>query len=136
MRETNCQEVKKPADRDHVKGMEGRGLGMACEKSRGGGGTKMENICSLYLLRSRMHDHNPLTLPPAFCTSLCRYVAPPPSLALLIVLLRFCYITPRCGWHSDNCLYPLGWGSGCDRMSYTTSPYVGFSEDIHSHSPR
>lgn len=32
-REMNCQ-VKKPADRDHGEGMDGKGLGMACERSR------------------------------------------------------------------------------------------------------
>lgn len=30
---------------------------MACEKSREGE-EEIENICSVYLLRSRMHDHN------------------------------------------------------------------------------
>lgn len=65
MRDMNCQEVKKPADRYHAEGMDGRGLGMACEKSREGG-EKMENICSVYLLISRMHDHNPPAVPQAF----------------------------------------------------------------------
>lgn len=65
MRDVDCQEVKKPADRYHAEGMDGRGLGMACEKSREGG-EKMENICSVYLLISRMHDHNPLAVPQAF----------------------------------------------------------------------
>lgn len=37
-RKSDCQEVKKPTDRDHDEGMDGRGLGMACEKSREGGG--------------------------------------------------------------------------------------------------
>lgn len=62
-RETDCQEVEKPADRDHDEGMDSEGLGMACEKSRVGG-----DICSLYLLRSRMHDHNPAAVPRAFST--------------------------------------------------------------------
>lgn len=65
MRETDCQEVKKPADRDHDEGMDGKGVGIACEKSREGG-EEMENICSVYLLRSRMHDHNPAAVPQAF----------------------------------------------------------------------
>lgn len=65
MRDMDCQEVKKPTDRYHAEGMDGRGLGMACEKSREGG-EKMENICSVYLLISRMHDHNLPTVPQAF----------------------------------------------------------------------
>lgn len=32
-RETDCQEVEKPADRDHDEGMDSKGLGMACEKT-------------------------------------------------------------------------------------------------------
>lgn len=32
MRETACQEVKKPTDRDHDERMDERGLGMACER--------------------------------------------------------------------------------------------------------
>lgn len=55
--ETDCQEVK-PRDRDRNEGMDGRGLGIACEMNREGG-EKRENICSVYLLRSKMHDHNP-----------------------------------------------------------------------------
>lgn len=74
MREPDCQEVKKPADRDHDEGMDGKGVGIACEKSREGG-EEMENICSVYLLRSRMHDHNPAAVPQAFS-------APPPSIFL------------------------------------------------------
>lgn len=69
MRETDCQEVKKPTDRDHDEGMDGRELGMACEECREGG-EEMENICSVYLLRSRMHDHNPPAVPQAFSASL------------------------------------------------------------------
>lgn len=69
MRETGCQEVKKPTDRDHDEGMDSKGLGMACEKSREGG-EEMENICSVYLLRSRMHDHNPAAVPEAFSAPL------------------------------------------------------------------
>lgn len=61
--------MKKPADRDHDEGTDGRGLGMACEKS-GLGGEEMEDICSVYLLRSRMHDHNPPALPQAFSVPL------------------------------------------------------------------
>lgn len=68
MRQTDCQEVKKPTDRDQDEGMDGRGLGMACEKSREGG-EEMENICSVYLLRSRMHDHSPPAVPQAFSDS-------------------------------------------------------------------
>lgn len=71
----NCQ-VKKPADRDHGGGMDGRGLGMACERSRREGGEKTGNICSLYLLRSWMHDHNHLTVPQASSASLYLYVSP------------------------------------------------------------
>lgn len=37
-RKSDCQEVKKPTDRDHEAGMDGQGLGMACEESREGGG--------------------------------------------------------------------------------------------------
>lgn len=77
-RETDCQEVKKPTDSDHDEGMDGRGLGMACEKNREGG-EEMENICSVYLLRSRMHDHNPPAVPQAFS-------APPPSPCFLLYL--------------------------------------------------
>lgn len=55
MRETDCQEAKRS---DHDERMDDRGLGMACENNREGG-EDMENICSVYLLRSRMHDHNP-----------------------------------------------------------------------------
>lgn len=57
--------MKKPADRDHVEGMVNKGLGMACETSKEGG-EEIENICPVYLLRSRMHDHNPLIVPLAF----------------------------------------------------------------------
>lgn len=99
---------------------------------------RWENICSLYLLRSRMHDHNPLTVPLAFCASLNRYVSLPSLVSFLVYSPRHCpppsSITSWCLWHSDNCLYPLGWGSGCDKMLCTTSPYVGFSEHIHSYS--
>lgn len=63
--ENVCQEVEKPTDRDHVEGTDSGGLGTACEKSREGG-EEMENICSVYLLRSKMHDHNPFTVPEAF----------------------------------------------------------------------
>lgn len=65
MRDTDCQEVKKPTGRYHAERMDGGGLGMACEKSIEGG-EKMENICSVYLLRSRMHDHNPPAVSQAF----------------------------------------------------------------------
>lgn len=61
MREMDCQEAKKPRDGDHGEGMDSMGLGMACEDSREGG--EMENICSVYLLRSRIHDHNPAAVP-------------------------------------------------------------------------
>lgn len=80
MRETDCQEVKKPADRDHDEGMDGKGVGIACEKSREGG-EEMENICSVYLLRSRMHDHNPAAVPQAFSA--------PPSIFLSSSLSMF-----------------------------------------------
>lgn len=55
MRETDIQEAKRS---DHDERMDDRGLGMACENNREGG-EDVENICSVYLLRSRMHDHNP-----------------------------------------------------------------------------
>lgn len=77
MRETDCQEVKKPRDGDHGEGMDSMGLGMACEDSRGGG--EMENICSVYLLRSRIHDHNPAAVPQALS-------APPLQRITLLVL--------------------------------------------------
>lgn len=70
MRETDCQEVKKPTDRDHDEGMDGRGLGMACERGAEKEEKRWENICSVYLLRSRMYDHNPPAVPPAFSASL------------------------------------------------------------------
>lgn len=88
MREWDCQEVKKPTDRDHVEGMDGRRLGIACEKSREGG-EKMENICSVYLLRTRMHDHNPLTVPQAFTASLSLYV----SFPLVSLFLSLCFLS-------------------------------------------
>lgn len=92
MRETDCQEVKKPADRDHDEGMDGKGVGIACEKSREGGEV-MENICSVYLLRSRMHDHNPAAVPQAFS-------APPPPLSFclppspcFLLYLSLCFLS-------------------------------------------
>lgn len=95
MRETGCQEVKKPTDRDHDEGMDGRGLGMACEKSRGGG-EEMENICSVYLLRYRMYDHNPPAVPQAFSASLYLSVPLPllvSSFISLSVPSSLCHIT-------------------------------------------
>lgn len=86
MRDVDCQEVKKPADRYHAEGMDGRGLGMACEKSREGG-EKMENICSVYLLISRMHDHNPPAVPQAFTAFV--YLSVP-------LLLRFSFFIIVC----------------------------------------
>jgi len=85
MKKMDCQERKKPEDRDHGEGMDGRGLGMTCETSREGG-EKMESICSLYLLRSRMHDHNPLIAPQAFPGSFYVYDPPRvfPSLSLSV----------------------------------------------------
>lgn len=53
-----CQEGKKPEDRDHVEGMDGRGLGMTCEMSKEEG-ENVENICSAYLLRSRICSQSP-----------------------------------------------------------------------------
>lgn len=76
--ETNCQEVKEPIDGEHDEGMDGGGLGIACEKSRGGG-EEMDNICSVYLLRSRMYDHNPTAGLHAFSAPSCIS----PSLTLL-----------------------------------------------------
>lgn len=93
MRETDCQEVKQPRDGDHGEGMDSMGLGMACEDSRGGG--EMENICSVYLLRSRIHDHNPaavpeaLSAPPLQRVTLC---APFPSFRLDLSI-SFCVVT-------------------------------------------
>lgn len=130
MREPDCQEVKKPADRDHDEGMDGKGVGIACEKSREGG-EEMENICSVYLLRSRMHDHNPAAVPQAFS-------APPPPLYLsvflplrvssfisLCVFFRLslsshCLITITI-WLAWHCLNPSGLGSGCISMLYITA---------------
>lgn len=64
---------------------------MACEKSREGG-EEMENICSVYLLRTRMHDHNPLTVPQAFTASLNLYV-PFPLISLFLSLSLFSYFS-------------------------------------------
>lgn len=82
--------MKKPTDRDHDEGMGGKGLGIACEKSRGGG-DKMKNICSVYLLRSRMHDHNPAAVPPAFCAPFYRSCLPSSSCFSFIC---FCVFFP------------------------------------------
>lgn len=139
-RETDCQEVEKPADRDHDEGMDGEGLGMACEKSRVGGG----NICSVYLLRSRMHDHNPAAVPRAFSTP--RAPPPPlhsrhlPSLCLppsprSLLDLRVCcrsspFVPPTASSPSrchvaicvaSRCSNPSGSGSGCISMLYITA---------------
>lgn len=78
MRKMDCQEGKKPADRDHVEGMGGRGLGMTCETS-GRRGEEMENICSFYLLRCRMQDHNKQTFPQAFSVCFIIYLSMPLS---------------------------------------------------------
>lgn len=113
MRETDCQEVEKPADRDHDEGMDGEGLGMTCEKSRVGVGG---GICSVYLLRSRMHDHNPAAVPWAFSSSLeplCHPhpppLPPPPTLCLppspcsLLDLCLCCRSSP----FVPHCFLPL-----------------------------
>lgn len=91
MRETDCQEVKKPADRDHDEGMDGKGVGIACEKSREGG-EEMENICSVYLLRSRMHDHNPAAVPQAFSAPPPLSFCLPPSPCFLLYL-SLCFLS-------------------------------------------
>lgn len=85
--------MKKPTDRDHVEGIDGRGLGigMACERS-GEGGEEMENICSVYLLKSRMHHHNPLTVPQAFSASLYLYVTLP-LLVSSFISLALCFLS-------------------------------------------
>lgn len=104
MRENVCQEVEKPADRDHVEGTDSGGLGSACEKSREGG-EEMENICSVYLLRSRMHDHNPFTIPQAFL-----YAAPiftSPFLCLLPHLSPLCLFIPLSLCSSFSSSLPL-----------------------------
>lgn len=88
MREMDCQEVKKPKDRDQDEGMDGRGLGMACETSREGG-EEMENICSVYLLRFGMHDYNPPTVPQAFCVSLCHSLSRPLGVSVFISVCFF-----------------------------------------------
>lgn len=48
MRKMECQEVKKPADREHVEGMVNKGLGMTCETSKEGG-EGIENVCRLFI---------------------------------------------------------------------------------------
>lgn len=85
--------MKKPTDRDRDEGMDGRGLGMACEKSREGG-EERENICSVYLLRSRMHDHNPSAVPRAFSAPSI-FLSPslslfPPSFLSVFPFLSLC----------------------------------------------
>lgn len=102
MRVMDCQEVKKPTDRHHAEGMDGRGLGMACEESREGG-EKMENICSVYLLISRMHDHNPPVIPQAFPAfrylsaplplRVSSFICVPFPLALSSPIFILCHIT-------------------------------------------
>lgn len=104
MRDTDCQEVKKPTDRDHDEGMDGRGLGMACEKSREGG-EEMENICSVYLLRSRMHDHNPPAVPQACSASLHLSVSLPllvSSFISLCVFFPFSLSPPVISQHGED----------------------------------
>lgn len=86
--ENVCQEVEKPTDRDHVEGTDSGGLGTACEKSRDGG-EEMENICSVYLLRSKMHDHNPFTSQRLFSLSLYLYISFPLIVSSFIPLGRF-----------------------------------------------
>lgn len=97
MRETDCQEVKKPTDRDHDERMDSKGLGMACEKCREGG-EKMGNICSVYLLRYRIHDHNPAAVPQAF-----------PALLYLSVFLPFCVLS----FIALYVLFPLSFSFHC-----------------------
>lgn len=72
-RKSDCQEVKKPADRDHEEGMDGRGLGMACEKSREGGGvfvlfTYWDPGCMITTLLQSQRTPQPLSPcpPPSF----------------------------------------------------------------------
>lgn len=87
MRETDCQEVKKPTDRDHDEGMDDRGLGMAYERGAEKEEKRWENICSVYLLRSRMYDHNPPHSPTGlFCF--------PPSLSLSLFTPSSLYVFP------------------------------------------
>lgn len=135
MREMDCQEVKKPKDRDQDEGMDGRGLGMACETSREGG-EEMENICSVYLLRFGMHDYNPPTVPQAFCVSLCHSLSRPLGVSVFISVCFFsvslypslttsiCHIATWRGWHSVKCLNHSGLGSGCFSVSNATAQYV------------
>lgn len=91
--ETGCQEVK-PRDRNRDEGMDGRGLGIACEKSRGGG-EERENICSVYLLRSKTHDHNPPAVPKAFFLCLPLFFSLPPSHCFPLYLL-LCFLSSLC----------------------------------------
>lgn len=71
-RKSDCQEVKKPTESDHDEGMDGRGLGMACEKSMEGGGvfvlfTYWDPGCMITTL---LQSHRPPTAhPPPFLSS-------------------------------------------------------------------
>lgn len=131
MRKTACQEVKKPADRDHVEGMVNKGLGMTCETSRAR--EEMENICPAYLLRSRIHDHNPLTVPLAFPESFlfmtfffpCHFLYICVSLPFLLFAYCWpCHITACCNWASGKCLNFSRLNSGDISMGYFMVPYV------------
>lgn len=140
--------AKKPTDRDHDERMDDRGVGMACEKSREGG-EEMENICSVYLLRSRMHDHNPplqshrLSLPPSIFLSPSLSLFPPLSLSVFSLLFLcphplflLLHISSWWGWHSVSCLDPSASSSGCISLLYITAKDVVFNKNILLHPNR
>lgn len=126
--------MKKPADRDHVEGLVNRGLGMTCETSRAG--EEMENICPVYLLRSRIHDHNPLKVPLAFPEFFFMTFFIPCYLIYICVSLPFllfayclpCHITACCNWASGKRLNFSGLSSGYISIAYITMPYVLFNK--------
>lgn len=86
--------MREQVSRDHVEGMDNMGLGMAGETIQQGG-EEMENICSVYLLSSRMHHHNPLTLPVAFLRVLLSLCPPSfPSHLIYFLLFPFPLLSP------------------------------------------
>lgn len=92
--ETDCQEVEKPADKDHDEGMDSEGLGMACEKS---GGEEGYLFCLLIEIQDAWSQ--PCCSPTGFLffppspsapPSLCL----PPSLRSLLDLRLCCRSSP------------------------------------------
>lgn len=127
--------MREQASRDHVEGMDDMGLGMAGETIQQGG-EELENICSVYLLRSRKHHHNPLTRPMAFLWVLLSLCPPSfPSHLIYFLLFPFLFFSPFSVISQHAVMWPSGkslnlsvLSSGCIRLLYIAVPYVMFNK--------